>query len=1605
MPLRPSSSSLSTCDRRFRLQVAFSRFASAFPPSFSSFPAPWGSSSPLSLSSSLSSPSSYSPSASSYSPSASSYSPSASPFSSRSCLSSRSSSSPLSPASSWPSSVSPTPSCACASSCSSSPPFPSHSSSPASSADGDSACSREREKPEGGAVQRRASHEVVLAFQEKSRKTRVKDLLAMMAATDVHALTDSQIAACMRAVADCYVSTLRPSRGDPRRRGARPTERQREGARASECKREREKEKEREERGDREMQSCHGEALRLHTFWHRCVGKTLKGDLILKTRLCLLADIVESLNKANLTLFQPLPLLLSPSPHSSSSAASSSSSTACSSSSTASSSSSTASSSSSTASSSSSAAFSRSASLSSLSAAVSGSSAGLAPVWVIHRFYFRLLERLELELRGLLRERDRQAVGRPVSGSSARVPKDEAQALKARKLLGEERGGESRGTPEARAAQACCGASRAEGSEARAQTGDERPGGRSDTRSLLRIVQALASHQRHTAAEVERLVQRPGGASSDRERGSEASAGREERNATDQTEVPRGFEKNHVRGEYESGDGAEKEKGTQRHDPTTERLHQLYQAQFFFLFFFERFARACLPYLVVSWFSRSCAFSSSASTSSPVPLGPERSPLFGVEKASQAREGEATGEATFRAAAPEEHWKCARRAVASSERAVESEAESGSARDEDETDEPSRDGVARDSDTENGVERRPTLGLSLFTTEQVGSALTTLASALRCTKCEERKRDRTGIQASQHVGAFSPVATPSSLASPSTSPVSSPASSPPPVSASSPSVSPPVSFSHQRSTLNASRERDVSTLPFSSLLVPVPSPFPAAPPPSPPLSPSRASLGLAAREGETVIEKRGNPHLAKRKAFVAVPLSVSERPANRKKGTERAESFPRSDSERFPYLNAAVCLLSGQLLPHVKSLSPATALGLYIQLTRSPFDAAAVHGTLAADPVVKETQKRFDLPSLPPCSPHSAISRCLLLRLVEQPAGLLRDLPGRDIPSFMLSVSKCMPQLNAARPLQSSLSQAPSPPSSPRHPFPLRFQSPASPLHAAASSEVPSDASPQQPFRAFPSSFAGSQSGGETQSAQLAHAVASLLPVLARRLAFEQRQAASVGPCGRHSALRLAPAASSDALTALADAQAGGEGETRRACVFLFRSALASLWRSATRKAPRSRDEQAARLEEPYSRRTAQSEADTVDAAVRMSPSNSPFGAVSLHLRVEHVISLSRIAHAALKLGLLESFQADARRVHVSQDTSKLSSEGEGRNAGEDAERRREMQKGVAETASFFQGTDSEEHLTEREVLKTRQLLAANLRAFSFRQLQYLSPSLLCSPAFVLPAPAFILDAEGRLRPTWARCEQDRRQETGAVVHFAPPLAFQCLSEALRRYAEERKRGNGSSWRPGGRDEWGCRQLLTSLLAANLGVCSFPFASSSSLWSTGPTAEAAWSETAGQRATVAEVRAAKNPSWISLLPLQALRTARLVVHATAHPQRQHTAGTRISALQEDVLSAVVNALRPHTPDHPAGTPTSSRGSLEGGGESGSIRWTEPVGSRASYRLHNERGSAPIDDLRRELRFEEVEAVVGPYTVDCILTLNGRSGSETKTQQTRTSLQA
>ncbi|KEP61693.1 UNVERIFIED_CONTAM: hypothetical protein HHA_267570 [Hammondia hammondi] len=1730
------SSSRSVCDRCSKRRVCSSRVPFPLPP-YSPFPATrW----PSPISPTLSSPSYYLPSCSPPSCSPPSCSPpSCSPpsCSPPSCSPPSCSPPSCSPPSCSPPSCSPScslpscspPSCSPPScspphgSCSSSlssllalsaffshSPFsrypsslslpvssPSRSSSSLPSSDtGVSACRRARdsERPLCGGPQHRESQEVLRAFRENSRQSSVQALLALMA-TDVHKLSDAQISACMQAVAACYVSSLRRAQGRLRERhleGCREPEREVAG-RGREARKE-------------QRWATDGEALRRHTFWHRCVGKTLKGDLILKSRvratrarqrgvdasetawcgrsqspddghldarrspmqrnrasinsgsicfvsngkhwrrqkrwricsltvqdrhapaaarrrtmweaawgastagsvssclqLCLLADILDALNKVNLTLFQPLPLLLSPSPHSSSSLSFSSSVSS-------------SSSSSSVSRSSSSSVASSSLSAAAWPSAVSEFSAGLTPVWMVHRFYFRLLERLEQELqderhKGERKEQEAREGERKEEEAREGERKEEGKGEEREEEKEEhrvERNGKSTRGMQARENEqedpkggwglrlgtrrerheSCTQfyrlPSTSDGEARETQSGPKR---RKDTRSFLRIVQALALRQRQTKAELETLLERrevEGGESS-RSEGDE-----EDRGHAGRSERP---------GEGHTGEEASKWKATQCHASGNERLQQLYQAHFFFLFFFERLAKAALPSLLHSSSSSvsAPALSSFAAVSASSPARPEPD-CSGEERERKATEGQEGREEGPAAAAPSSHAGPARVPPVRVEREGGGGAR-GDGRDA-ETD-MNECGVDRARDLEvDETEGSSSVSYS-FTNQEAVSVLMAFASALRCLKREEKGRESTWLHASQHSGVVSP-RTHSSPFSPS------PSSSSPFLSLAS--SSPRIQTSSER----LPRSHDVS-IPFSSLLVPIPSPFPAAPsspssssPPSPasppslsspfpPCSPSSAPSSASASQwvsagGGATMEKVGSPHLARRKTFVAVPLHFSEWCSPRKERRSRAQASARSDFDVLPHLNAAVCLLSSQLLPHVKSLSPATALGLYLQLSRSPFDAAAAHRTLETARFLAEIRKCSPLASPPPLSAHPSVSRALLRRLVEQPSGLLRDLPGEVIPSFMLSVAKCMPQLNAACPLSASLflqdSAISAPPSHSLQPFPLRFQAPASPLDLPASPQSTGGAA--SPL---------SRSEGDGETARLAHAIASLLPVLARRLAFEQLQAASGGPPRRgRGSQQLSPPASADALTALADAQAGGEREVRRACLSLFRAALATLWRKTSRR-KESGDHgaggEAATLREQRPPRRTRNE-ELGDSAMRRPTLIAPFAAVSRQLGVEDVISLSRIAHAALKLGLLETYQASGRHAHVLSNFG--ASEDEGRNAeGGDSEER-EMPRGNAKVVDRHQETDSEEHLTEAEVDQMTQLLAANIRAFSFRQLQYLSPALLCSPAFVFPASTS-RPPGGLCPPERSWSEQSCRQEPGVALRFAGlPLSFQCLAEALRRLTVEWDRGTGRASRPSSRDEWGCRQLLTGLLAANLACCSFPFALRASLGSSEAPSEAARNERGGQSANSTDLGAPQNPGLLAFLPLQSLRTARCLVHATARPQRQHTAGTRISALQEDVLRVLVSTLRPQTPEASKGaSATSPRDGTP----------PEPLEATAvpdrSHHLEFERSAVPEGDRRFEFRFEVVEAVVGPYTVDCILTpRNGCDGSATSGRQTSSS---
>ncbi|KFH13721.1 hypothetical protein TGMAS_267570B, partial [Toxoplasma gondii MAS] len=103
-------------------------------------------------------------------------------------------------------------------------------------------------------------------------------------------------------------------------------------------------------------------------------------------------------------------------------------------------------------------------------------------------------------------------------------------------------------------------------------------------------------------------------------------------------------------------------------------------------------------------------------------------------------------------------------------------------------------------------------------------------------------------------------------------------------------------------------------------------------------------------------------------------------------------------------------------------------------------------------------------------------------------------------------------------------------------------------------------------------------------------------------------------------------------------------------------------------------------------------------------------------------------------------------------------------------------------------------------------------------------------------------------------------------------------------------------------------------------------------------------------------------------------------------------------LQEDVLRVLVSTLRPETPDASNG----ASATFPRDGTNPEPLEATPVPGR-SHQLEVERSAVPEGDRRFEFRFEVVEAVVGPYTVDCILTpRNGCDGSPTSSRQTSSS---
>ncbi|PFH36867.1 hypothetical protein BESB_050590 [Besnoitia besnoiti] len=1399
---------------------------------------------------------------------------------------------------------------------------------------------------------------VVAAFQEGARQGSMRALLSRMSRTDVHTLRDAELAACLCAVADCVArAKRRPAQED----GSGSTPRGR---------------LERDPAPEAEM-------LRAHTFWHRCIGKVLKGDLILKARLSVLADMLDALNRADLTLFQPVPLLARPA----SSPASSSTSSA--------------------------------ASLSdspAVCASAESPAASGKPVWIPHRFYFRLLERLEQEL---AEPRDSEA-----TGSEAEPVERHPDACAPAETREEARS-------DAHASSCTSSGKAAAAEDAELQTGNEldeaplraaeklRTRGK-DVASLLRIAHAIAARQRSALAALDALEQRLESRAA-AERGTEGDA-------------VAALQGKKVRSAPQSAQ--EKPSPDERCRDDNDSLQQLCQARFFFLFFFERLAQALLPPLLDS------LSLPSLSSSSPSLVGVSAAPaLFSAAAAADSARAESRAEGTNPPGEEGDAATEARPLAAAFPHAIEKKNDGSTA---DAAASGRSEGAQPARQNAHAKERKRDNTSSFhFETQHVTPLLLAFASSLRCAKRDEKEKAVTRW-------IFS-VSSPSSVCP-------SPATSRPPQVSSSACAAAEPPPSRVDLKLRASRRRSERCSPpvsLSFLLVPAPCPFSSPssvsvsslPPasgsslrsapsadlsarlPSPVASAADSlvsSCGHAAAEEADAKETRKLSYRAMRKAFVAVPRSFAdcfpptERTTQEGNAAASAAAVKRGSTyARFPHLNAVVSLLASCLLPHVKSLDPAAALGVHIQLSRSQYDVEAARATLERGGFFSKSAGRrpevfpleTPLQTLLLASCHDVGCR-LLLRLVEQPAGLLRELPGRDIPSFMLSVSQFMPQLNAALPIVST------PPSSPNlssssdfssstssTPLPSSLPSrlhcdtliPPASLQRSPTSPHTSRRPPEQPAppSCLPSSGVSSRAGA-TSRPPLARTVASLLPVLARRLAFEQLQATGAGAHRRYAARPvLSPAASCDALTALADAQCGGDAETRRACLVIFHAALEGLWRPLARK---KRERLFAHEQGISAERCQAAAAEGEQTDCGEQPSRfSALDGVSLRLEGERLITLSRLVNAALKLGLLDVFTRSRGRLGACRKTDERT-----RASHEDSSRRPRREVGDGQSAKQAAETLVPPHTqwrrpekleedalaTEEEVDVLRKLLAANLAALSSRQLQYLSLSLLCCPAFVLSAP---LDYA---RP--AKRSASRASGVLLAVSTAP-VAFQCLAEALRRFTRDKPVDADFSARSRRKreEEWAGRQLQTSLIAATLGLCA-PLVEGPAAPSTGslPAAEAAASQSGGQREPVSAARgpAAREDSLLRLLPLESLRTARRLAHAMAQPQRQHAKGTRVSALQEEVFGVLLSC-----------TLRTEGFAVRGNGEH------VPSEGSSDLPQHRSTGSPGSDNQLAEegwsksresglpwLRVSEVEAVVGPYTVDCILTQHNDEDGGTET---------
>lgn len=286
-------------------------------------------------------------------------------------------------------------------------------------------------------------------------------------------------------------------------------------------------------------------------------------------------------------------------------------------------------------------------------------------------------------------------------------------------------------------------------------------------------------------------------------------------------------------------------------------------------------------------------------------------------------------------------------------------------------------------------------------------------------------------------------------------------------------------------------------------------------------------------------------------------------------------------------LSAAVVVLSSLVFVQIRRLPQAAVLGLYVQLSRCPFDAHVARQMLLREGFLRRREKEgrdhggsFPVPSgqneIPisprsdavpgsltpsmhrsssfassvsssPVSGSASSSSCLgscsqsssrpsptfLLRewpvvihallgsFLQRPSGLLRELPARDIPSFMFALVQCLARLDAAVPLPSSCSLAVCRPLSPlssrrstsskagtrtsaNSSKDLREGSTRETCHDVFSENCSSSSPAACSDKSFPPRFVPASPREKPQNGVDNAAAAALLPVLARRLAFEQ---------------------------------------------------------------------------------------------------------------------------------------------------------------------------------------------------------------------------------------------------------------------------------------------------------------------------------------------------------------------------------------------------------------------------------------------------------------------------------------------------------------------